>query len=90
MKAILSSLIFIVNLLHISDTKVKEKNRRESKFEFYHLNFKIMLIAAIIIYIVFALLFGALWPFSMFGRGGCLGQIIVIAWVSLLVAGLNN
>lgn len=49
-----------------------------------------MLTTAIIIYIVFAFLFGPLWPLSMFGKGGCLGQVIVIAWASLLIAGLNS
>ena len=49
-----------------------------------------MLTTAIIIYVVLALLFGPLWPLSMFGKAGCLGQIIVIAWAALLIAGLNN
>lgn len=49
-----------------------------------------MLTAAIIIYVILAFLFGPLWPLSMFGRAGCLGQIIVIAWVALLIAGLYN
>lgn len=49
-----------------------------------------MFTAAIIIYVVLALLFGPLWPLSMFGKGGCLGKIIVIAWVALLIAGLSK
>jgi hypothetical protein len=49
-----------------------------------------MLTVAIIIYVILAFFFGPLWPLSMFDKGGCLGQIIVLAWVSLLIAGLNN
>lgn len=44
-----------------------------------------MKIAAAIIYIVFAILFGPLWPIDMFGRGGCLGKLIVAGWVALLI-----
>jgi len=47
-----------------------------------------MLIAAIIIYIVFAILFGSLWPLDMFGRAGFLGKLFVAGWVALLIAGL--
>jgi hypothetical protein len=47
-----------------------------------------MLIAAIIIYIVLAILFGPLWPLDMFGRAGCIGQLIVAGWVALLIAGI--
>ena len=49
-----------------------------------------MLTAAILIYVILAFLFGPLWPISMFGKAGCLGQIIVIAWAVLLIAGLNS
>lgn len=49
-----------------------------------------MLIAAIVIYVIFAVLFGPLWPLDMFGKGGCLGQIVVAGWVALLIAGLNS
>ena len=49
-----------------------------------------MLTVAIIIYIIFAFFFGLTWPMSMFGRGGCLGQLIVAGWVALLICGLNN
>lgn len=47
-----------------------------------------MLIAAIIIYIVLAILFGPLWPLGMFGSAGCLGKLIVAGWVALLIAGM--
>ena len=47
-----------------------------------------MLVAAIIIYIVLAILFGPMWPLDMFGRGGCLGQLIVAGWVALLIAAM--
>lgn len=49
-----------------------------------------MLTAAIIIYIVFAILFGPLWPLEMFGRAGILGKLIVAGWVALLVAGMAS
>lgn len=49
-----------------------------------------MLVAAIIIYIVLAILFGPMWPLDMFGRGGCLGQLIVAGWVALLIAGMAS
>ena len=49
-----------------------------------------MFTVAIIIYIIFGVFFGPLWPMSMFGRGGCLGQLIVAALVALLMGGLNN
>ena len=49
-----------------------------------------MLTIAIIIYFILAFFLGALWPLSMFGKGGCLGQLIVAAWVALLIGGLNN
>ena len=48
-----------------------------------------MLTVAIIIYVVFAILFGPLLPLSMFAKAGLLGKIIVIAWVALLIAGMN-
>lgn len=48
----------------------------------------VMFIAAVVIYIVFGILFGPLWPLELIaGNGGCLGQIIAIAWGSLLIAG---
>lgn len=49
-----------------------------------------MFTVAIISYFIFAFFFGPLWPMSMFGRGGCLGQLIVAAWVALLITGLSN
>jgi len=49
-----------------------------------------MFTIAIIIYVILAFFFGPLWPMSMFGRGGCLGQIVVAAWVALLIGGINN
>ena len=49
-----------------------------------------MLTAAIIIYVVMALLFGSLWPLSMFAKAGLIGRILVIAWAALLISGLNN
>lgn len=48
-----------------------------------------MLIAAIVIYVILAILFGPLWPLKMFADAGLLGKIIVVAWVFLLIAGLN-
>lgn len=49
-----------------------------------------MFIAAIVIYIILAILFGPLWPLSMFGKGGILGKIIVALWVALLIAGMSS
>lgn len=40
---------------------------------------------AIIIYVIFAILFGPLWPLSMFAKAGLLGKIIVAAWVMLFI-----
>lgn len=48
-----------------------------------------MLIAAIIIYVILAFIFGLFWPVTMFARGGCLGQLIVIAWGVLLYFGIT-
>ena len=48
-----------------------------------------MFIAAIVIYIVLAILLGPLWPLQMFGKGGLLGKLLVAGWVALLIAGLN-
>ena len=47
-----------------------------------------MLTVAVIIYIILGVFFGPLWPMSMFGRGGCLGQLIVAAWVALFIGGI--
>lgn len=48
-----------------------------------------MFTAAIIIYVILAILFGPEWPLSMFAKAGLLGKIIVAAWVALLIAGIN-
>lgn len=47
-----------------------------------------MFTAAIAIYFILALFLGAMWPIEMFSRAGLLGMLIVVGWVSLLVAGL--
>lgn len=49
-----------------------------------------MLIAAIVIYIVLAVLVGPLWPFEMFAKGAPLGIIFVIGWIILLFAGIGT
>ena len=49
-----------------------------------------MFTVAIIIYVVLAILLGPLWPLSMFAKAGLLGKIIVVAWVALLVSGMNG
>ena len=49
-----------------------------------------MLTAAIIIYVILAVLFGPLWPLSMFAKARLLGKLIVAAWVALLIAGMNG
>lgn len=41
---------------------------------------------AIIIYFIFAILFGPLWPLSMFSQAGLLGKLIVAGWAALLIA----
>lgn len=48
-----------------------------------------MLTAAIIIYVILAILFGPGWPLSMFAKAGFLGKIIVVAWATLLIAGMT-
>jgi hypothetical protein len=48
-----------------------------------------MLTAAIIIYVILAILLGPLWPLEMFAKGGFFEKIIVAAWVALLIAGIN-
>ena len=48
-----------------------------------------MFIAAIVIYVILAILLGPLWPLQMFGKGGLLGKLVVAAWVALLIAGIN-
>lgn len=50
-----------------------------------------MLTTAIIIYIVVGFVVDdPVWPLGMFSRGGCIGQILSIAWVLLLIAALSN
>ena len=41
-------------------------------------------------YVILAILFGPLWPLSMFAKAGLLGKIIVATWVALLIAGMNG
>lgn len=48
-----------------------------------------MLTTAIIIYVILAILLGPLWPLEMFAKAGLLGKIIVAAWATLLIAGIN-
>ena len=49
-----------------------------------------MLIAAIVIYVILAILFGPLWPLEMFAKAGLLGKIISIAWILLIIAGISS
>jgi hypothetical protein len=47
-----------------------------------------MLIAAGIIYFVFAILTGPLWPLDLLaGKGGPFGRFLVALWIVLLIAG---
>lgn len=48
-----------------------------------------MLVIAIILYVVLAVMFGPLWPLSMFAKAGFLGKVIVAAWLALFIAGIN-
>jgi hypothetical protein len=49
-----------------------------------------MLILAIILYVVGAFLRNWIWPIEAFsGEGGCLNQILALAWFALLLAGLG-
>ena len=48
--------------------------------------FEVMLIAAIVIYVILALLTGPFWPLDYIsGKAGCLGQIICLLWGGLLL-----
>ncbi len=48
-----------------------------------------MLIAAIIIYVVFAVFTGAQWPLELLnGKAGPIGYVLVLLWLALLIAGL--
>ena len=49
-----------------------------------------MYTAAIIIYVIFAVLFGPFWPLSMFAKAGLLGKIVVIAWTVMFISGINS
>ena len=50
-----------------------------------------MLIAAIVIYVILALLTGPFWPLDYIsGKAGCLGQIISLLWGGLCIAGLSS
>lgn len=47
-----------------------------------------MLIAAIIIYVIFAILTGPLWPLALLGgKAGPIGYLLVAVWVGLLIGG---
>ena len=49
-----------------------------------------MLIAAGIIYAIFAVLTGPFWPLELLGgKAGPLGYLLVIIWIALLIGGLN-
>ena len=51
----------------------------------------VMVTAAIVIYVILALLFGPLWPLDYIGgKAGCLGIIIFLAWGALFIAGLSS
>lgn len=71
--------VFCIPVNFLASLVIKRKLKQEN-----------MLVAAIIIYIVLAILFGPMWPLDMFGRGGCLGQLIVAGWVALLIAGMAS
>jgi hypothetical protein len=48
-----------------------------------------MLIAAILIYAIFTLIVGRMWPLQLLaGKAGPLGYILVIGWLALLIAGI--
>ncbi len=48
-----------------------------------------MLIAAGIIYVIFAFITGPLWPLELLGgKAGPLGYLLVIVWLGLLIGGL--
>jgi hypothetical protein len=47
-----------------------------------------MLIAAGIIYVIFAVLTGPFWPLELLGgKAGPLGYLLVIVWLGLLIGG---
>lgn len=50
-----------------------------------------MFIAAIVIYVILALLTGPFWPLELIsGKAGCLGQIIALLWGGLFIAGISS
>ncbi len=49
-----------------------------------------MLVAAIVIYLVFAFFLGPLWPLEGFAKGGLFGKLLVIGWAFLLISGLSE
>lgn len=50
-----------------------------------------MLIAAIIIYIIFAFIVDFSWPIQLLkGRGGPLGYLVLVVWVGLIIGGLAS
>ncbi len=48
-----------------------------------------MFTAAIVIYVIFAILTGPFWPLDLLsGKAGPIGYILVILWIALLIAGI--
>ncbi|MFZ4414663.1 MAG: hypothetical protein ACOYOV_16385 [Bacteroidales bacterium] len=47
-----------------------------------------MIIAALIIYVIFAFIVGPFWPLeAISGKGGPIGVILGLVWLGLLIAG---
>ncbi len=47
-----------------------------------------MITAAIVLYVIFALIKGVLWPLELLGgKGGVLGYLLLIIWISLIIGG---
>lgn len=50
-----------------------------------------MFTAAIIIYVIFGIITGPLWPLQLLGgKAGPLGYLLVIGWLALLIVGMNS
>lgn len=50
-----------------------------------------MFIAAILIYIIFAVLTGPLWPLDLLGgKAGPIGYLLVFGWLGLLILGMST